>query len=47
MPAMKTKKLSRKKAAPEKRAARPSRQQLRKRRDPLVSKNARKRKVTK
>lgn len=45
MPATKTKKLSLKKAAPEKRAARPSRQQLRRKRDPLLSKNPRKRKV--
>jgi hypothetical protein len=47
MPAMKTKKLSRKKAAPEKKAARPSRQQPRTKRDPLLSKNPRKRRVTK
>lgn len=47
MPATKTKKLSRKKATPEKKAARSSRNQLRKRRDPLLSKKPRKRKVAK
>ena len=41
MPTTKTKKLSKKKAPPEKRAARPSRQQLRKKRDPLLCRRTR------
>lgn len=47
MPATKTKSLSRKKAAPEKKAPWPSRQQLRKKRDPLLSRDPSKRKVAK